>query len=77
MRTLNISISEVEFNKFGLKEEKLSFSELLDIVSREMIRQKLLKSVQLAEEYGLSKISLEEIDEEIKAVRKQHVKSNS
>lgn len=81
MRTLNISISELEYNKFGLKEEELSFSELLDIVSRELMRQKLLKSVQLAEEYGLSKMTMEDIDKEIKAVRKQrakqHAKSNS
>ena len=47
MRTLNISISEVEYNKFGLKEEKLSFSELLDIVSREIARKNLRESVKL------------------------------
>ena len=50
MRSLNISFSEVEYNKFGLKKEKISFSEFLDILSRELKRQKLLKSVQLAEE---------------------------
>lgn len=77
MRTLNISISEVEYNRFGLKEEKLSFAELLDIVSREIARENLKKSVQLAEKYGLSKMKMKEIDEEIKAVRKQHAKSNS
>ena len=77
MRTLNISISEVEFNKFGLKEEKLSFSELLDIVSRGIARENLRKSVKLGEKYGFSKITLEEIDEEIRSVRKQHAKSNS
>lgn len=76
MRTLNISISEFEYNKFGLKEDNLSFSELLDIVSRELMRQKLLKSVELAEKYGLSKMTMEEIDEEIKAVR-DHAKSNN
>ncbi|MEO5650901.1 MAG: hypothetical protein ABIR03_13395 [Ginsengibacter sp.] len=76
MRTLNISISEVEYNRFGLKEDKLSFSELLDIVSREIARENLRKSVQLGEKYGLSKVTMEEIDEEIKAVRKD-AKSNS
>ncbi|HEY5463565.1 MAG TPA: hypothetical protein VIJ95_09950 [Hanamia sp.] len=70
MRTLNISISELEFNKFGLKEDKLSFSELLDIVSREMARQNLRESVKLGKKYGFSKITMEEIDKEIKAVRK-------
>jgi hypothetical protein len=76
MRTLNISISELEYNKFGLKEDNLSFSELLDIIKREIMRQKLLKSVQLAEKYGLSKMTMEEIDEEIKAVR-ENAKSNT
>jgi hypothetical protein len=40
MLTLNISISELEYNKFGLKKDNVSFSGLLDIVSREIMRQK-------------------------------------
>lgn len=69
MRTLNISVSQLEYEKFGLKEDNLSFSELLNIIEREMMREKLLKSVQMAEKNGLSKMTMEEIDEEIKAVR--------
>ncbi len=69
MRTLNISVSDLDCQRFGLKEENLSFSELLDIIEREKIREKLLKSVQIAEKNGLSKMTMDEIDEEIKAVR--------
>ena len=69
MRTLNISVSESEYEKFGLKEENLSFAELFNIIEREIMRKKLLKSVEMAEKYGLSKMTMEEIDEEIKAVR--------
>jgi hypothetical protein len=69
MRTLNISVSESEYEKFGLKEDNLSFAELFDIIEREIMRKKLLKSVEMAEKYGLSKMTMEEIDEEIKAVR--------
>jgi predicted CopG family antitoxin len=76
MRTLNISVSESEYKKFGLKEERLSFSELLDIIEREITRKKLIKSVELAEKYGLSKMTMADINKEIKAVRK-HAKSNS
>jgi hypothetical protein len=76
MRTINISISELEYTKFGLKEDKLSFSELIDIISREISRQNLRKSIQLAEKYGLSKMTLEDINKEIKAVRK-NAKNNS
>ena len=70
MRTLNISISDLEFRKFGLKKEKLSFSDLLELVSKEVTRRNLTESVELAEKYGLSKMSMAEISKEVKAVRK-------
>ena len=71
MRTLNISISELEFDKFGLKNEKLSFSELVEIINKELLRRNLRKTVQLAEKYNLSKMSMDEISEEVKSVRKK------
>jgi predicted CopG family antitoxin len=70
MKTLNISISDLEYNKFGLKNEKLSFSELLEIVNKEMQKLNLRKSVELAEKYGLAKLTTDEINDEIKLVRK-------
>jgi predicted CopG family antitoxin len=70
MRTLNISISDIEYNKFGLKNENLSFSELLEIVNKELQKLNLRKSVELAEKYNLSKLSMDEITEEVKTVRK-------
>ena len=76
MRTLNISISEFEYNKFGLKEDNLSFSKLLDIVSRELARENLRESVKLGEKYGFSKLTMEDIDKEIKSA-KEDAKSNS
>jgi len=76
MRTLNISISEFEYNKFGLKEDNLSFSKLLDIVSRELARENLRESVKLGEKYGLSKLTMQEIDKGIKSAKKD-AKSNS
>jgi hypothetical protein len=70
MRTLNISISDIEYNKFGLKEEKLTFTEFIDLVSKELTRQNLNKSIELAEKYGISKMTMDEITNEVKAVRK-------
>ena len=70
MRTLSISISDLEYNRFGLKADKLSFSEFVDIISKELAKQTLDDCVQLAEKYGLSKMTMEEITEEVKAVRK-------
>ena len=69
MRTLNVSISDVEFNKFGLQNENLSFTDIIDLVSKELMRQNLTKSVELANKYGLSKMTMEEISNEVKAVR--------
>ena len=70
MRTLNVSISDIEYNKFGLKEERLTFSDFIDIVSRELARQNLSKCLELADKYGISKMTMDEIREEVKAVRK-------
>lgn len=76
MRTLNVSISDIEFNKFGLKKDKLSFSDFVELVSKELTKQTLDKGIALSEKYGLSKMSMEEISKEVNAVRK-NAKSRS
>ncbi len=76
MRTLNISISELELDKFGIKKDQISFSELLDLVSKELSRQTLNKCVELSEKYGLSKMTMDDIAKEVKAVRK-HAKTRN
>ena len=76
MRTLNIDISDLEYSKFGLKDEKLSFSELLDLVSRELAKKALQDSLVLAEKYGLNTMSMDDITKEVKAVR-DNAKGNS
>ena len=70
MRILNISVSESEYEKFGLKEENLSFAELFDILKREIVRENLREAVELGGKYGFSNTTMEEIDKEIKEVRK-------
>ena len=67
MRTLNVSISELEFNKFGIKESNLNFTEIVDIVSKELTKQNLNKCIQLAEKFGLSKMTMDEITNEVRA----------
>lgn len=69
MRTINVSISDLEYNKFGLKGDKLSFTEFVDIISNELAKQTLDECVELAQKYELSKMTMEEITEEVKAVR--------
>ncbi len=70
MKTLRISISDLEFNKFGLNSNELSFSEFLDMVSRELSKQRLKKSVELAKKLGLSEMTMDEITKEVTAARK-------
>jgi predicted CopG family antitoxin len=75
MRNLNISISDLEFSKFGLKKENLSFSELLELVSNELTKKALNSSVELAKKHNLSNMTMDEISQEVNAVR--NAKSNS
>lgn len=69
MKTLNIPISDTEYNKLGFKNENLSFAELVELIKRELMRQNLNKCVELSEKYGLSSMTMDEINEEVKAVR--------
>jgi hypothetical protein len=69
MKTLNISISDIEFNKFGIKKNNLTFTEIIDLVSKEISFQNLTKTVELSEKHGLSGMTMEEITNEVKAVR--------
>ncbi len=76
MRTLNIAISDIEYNKFGIKTEKLNFTEFIELVSRELMRQNIDRCIELAEKYGLSKMTMDEITNEVKAVRQNAKNSN-
>ncbi|MEP7129194.1 MAG: hypothetical protein ABI729_10015 [Chitinophagales bacterium] len=69
MKTLNVTISDLEYSKFGIKQESLSFSDIVEIVSKELTRQNLNKCLELADKYGLSKMTMEEITNEVNAVR--------
>jgi hypothetical protein len=69
MKTLNISISDIEYSKFGFKSNDLTFTDFIDFVSQELMRQNLNKCVELAEKYGLAEMTMEEITKEVKSVR--------
>ncbi len=75
MKSVNIQISDFEFNQLGLKKNTLSFSELVEIIGKKITKKSLEKSIQLANKYGLSKMSMEDIDDEIKSHR--NAKNNS
>ena len=74
MRTLNIAISDIEYAKFGITSDVLSFSDFVDIVSKELMRENLKAAICAAENCGLSSMTIEDISTEVKAVR-QNAKS--
>lgn len=69
MKMLTISISEEDFEKYGLKAEQQSFEELEELIQKQAVRNALYACQEIAEREGLSKMSMEEIDQEVKAVR--------
>ena len=69
MKTLKVSISDLEFNKFGLQSTDFTFSEWLDIIGREIAKQRLSRSIELSEKYGLSSMTMDDINKEVQAVR--------
>ncbi len=69
MRTLNVSISDMEFNNLGIKNENITFTEFTELVRREVMRNNLNNCLALAEKYGLSSMTMNDINEEIKLVR--------
>ena len=74
MKIIQISVSETDFLKYNLRD-KIKFSDLVERVSLEYARKALLESNEIAQKVGLSTMTLDEINAEIKAVR--DAKSNS
>ncbi|REG92678.1 hypothetical protein C8N25_10278 [Algoriphagus antarcticus] len=71
VKTVNLQLSDFEFDELGLNKNTLLFSELIEIIERKITKRTLEKSMQLADKYGLSKMTMEQIDDEIKAQRNE------
>ena len=69
MKVINVQVSDVEYDTFGLSKDNFSFSEFADLIERQIARQALRRCVSLADRYGLSSMSMEEINAEVNAVR--------
>jgi hypothetical protein len=69
MKTLNVAISDVEYTKFGLTNNVLSFSDFVDIVSKEIMRENMNSAIIQADICGLSSMTTEDITSEVQAVR--------
>ena len=69
MKNISVAIDDLEFLKLGLSS-KISFAELKEKISLLYAKEALLKCQRLARKAGLSKMTLDEINAEIKAVRR-------
>jgi hypothetical protein len=75
MRTVQIRVSENDFQKYNFGSGEIKFTDLVELISREYAKKALLESNEIAEQVGLSKMTMDEINAEIKAVR--NAKTNS
>ena len=75
MRTVQIKVSETDYQKYNLGSDEIKFTDLVEMINREYARNALLECNEIAEKVGFSKITMDEINAEIKAVR--DAKANS
>ena len=69
MKTLNVAISDVEYTKFGITNNVLSFSDFVDMVSKELMKKNIESAIAAADKCGLSSMTMEDITTEVQAVR--------
>ncbi len=70
MKTLQVQITEKDYSKYNFQEKgEITFAILEELISIEYAKKSLLKCNQIAEQSGLSEMTMEEINVEIKAVR--------
>ena len=69
MQTIQIKISNTDFQKYNLESREIKFTDLVDLISREYARKALLECNEIAKQEGLSEMTMNEINAEIKAVR--------
>jgi len=71
MKTLTVVISDEKYNKFGIKNDSLKYSDFRKIIIDELFRQQISKCVKIAEKCGLSSMTMDEINDEVSAARRE------
>jgi hypothetical protein len=69
MKTIKVQLSDVEYDTFGLSKDLFAFSEFADIIERQLAKQAMRRCVVLAQQHGLSSMTMDEINAEVKAAR--------
>jgi hypothetical protein len=71
MKTITVTLSNRDFERLTGKAEKINFKTLRKQVLADAFRQSLNDTVREARKSGLNRMTLAEIDAEIRAVREQ------
>jgi len=71
MKMLNVAISDVEYSKFGITGNVLSFSDFVDMVSKELMKENMETAISQAEICGVSSMTMDDIAAEVRAARCQ------
>jgi len=69
MKNLKVTIGDSEYAKLGFQSDTISFEELKERISIEYAREAFQRCNEIASQTGLSKLTEDEINEEIKALR--------
>lgn len=69
MQTIQLKVSNADFQKYKLGRKNLKFTDLVELINTEYARKALLACNGIADEEGFSKMTIDEIDAEIRAVR--------
>ena len=69
MKIISVQMSDWEYGNLGLSKNNFFFSEIADLIEQQIARQALRSSVEIAEKNGLSSMTMDEINNEITAVR--------
>jgi hypothetical protein len=69
MRTVTVRMPDEDFKRLGISSDSISIDELMDILHRDATIQAMMSSYALSRKQGLPELTMEEIDEEVKAVR--------
>lgn len=69
MKTLSVNITDTDWDKYNFQSERINFEALVEKIKNDFALQALRNGQLIAEQVGLSQLSMADIDAEIKAVR--------
>lgn len=72
MKTITVTVDPKDISRYGLEgTSRMEFGELVNKINRDFAKQALKNAQSVAKQTGLSNLSIEEIDQEIRAVRNE------